>query len=187
VCIFRGMKHCKAWAHLHRKYSIYRRELNHAQPAGASGVWAVRPAHHSTNHRPTTLPAKLDRTPCWVVSLRPSSSVVIHTQEQEHLESDQHVPRIQTPNSWMYNNVEVSGHNLERSHTWSFCMDFLNHRVGRMVFYQVFFLYFNRTCKRLREFTSENSVSQKKVEKPDRKPYLHPYGSRNPYRNMQKP
>jgi hypothetical protein len=41
-------------------------------------------------------------------------------------------------NSWMYNFVEVSGHNLESSQTWGFCMDFLNHRVGGMVFYQVF-------------------------------------------------
>ncbi len=32
------MKHSSAWVHLHRKYSIYRLELNHAQQAGASGV-----------------------------------------------------------------------------------------------------------------------------------------------------
>ncbi len=36
------------------------------------------------------------------------------------------------------NFVEVSGHNLEISQTGSFCMDFLNHRVGGMVFYHVF-------------------------------------------------
>jgi hypothetical protein len=35
---------------------------------------------------------------------------------------------------------EVSGHNLESSQTCGFCMDFLNHREGGMVFYQVFLL-----------------------------------------------
>ncbi len=39
-----------------------------------------------------------------------------------------------------YNFVEVSGHNLESSQTYGFCMDFLNHREGVMVFYQVFLL-----------------------------------------------
>ena len=29
-----------------------------------------------------------------------------------------------------YNLIEVSGHNLESSQTWGFCMDFLNHREG---------------------------------------------------------
>ncbi len=43
------------------------------------------------------------------------------------------------PNSWIYNFVEVSRHNLESSQTWGFCMNFLNHREG-MVFYQVFLL-----------------------------------------------
>ncbi len=40
------------------------------------------------------------------------------------------VCRILVPNSWMYNFVEVSGHNLESSQTWGFCMDFLNHMEG---------------------------------------------------------
>ncbi len=31
------------------------------------------------------------------------------------------------PNSWTYNHVKVSGHNLESSQKWGFCMDFLNH------------------------------------------------------------
>ncbi len=34
------------------------------------------------------------------------------------------------PNSWTYNCAEVSGHTLESSQTWGFCMDFLNHREG---------------------------------------------------------
>ncbi len=38
VRIFAGMKHWTAWVHLHRKYSIYHHELNHAQPAGAGGI-----------------------------------------------------------------------------------------------------------------------------------------------------
>jgi hypothetical protein len=42
------------------------------------------------------------------------------------------------PNSWMSNFVEVSGHNLESSQTWGFCMDFLNHREGGKVFLSVF-------------------------------------------------
>jgi hypothetical protein len=42
----------------------------------------------------------------------------------------------QKPNSWMYNHVEVSGHNQ----TLGFCMDFLSHGEGGMVFYQVFLL-----------------------------------------------
>ncbi len=41
------------------------------------------------------------------------------------------------PNSWTY---KVSGHNLEISQIWGFCMDFLNHWEGWMVFYQVFLL-----------------------------------------------
>ncbi len=36
--------------------------------------------------------------------------------------------------------VSVSGHNLKNSQTWGFCMDFLNHRVGGIVFNQVFLL-----------------------------------------------
>jgi len=44
------------------------------------------------------------------------------------------------PNSWMYNFVEVSGHNLENSQAWGCCMDFLNHRKEGTVFYQVFLL-----------------------------------------------
>ncbi len=32
---------------------------------------------------------------------------------------------IQRPNSWTYSFVEVSGHNLESSHPWRFCMDIL--------------------------------------------------------------
>ncbi len=47
---------------------------------------------------------------------------------------------VKKPNSWMYNFLEISGHNLESSQTWGFCMDFLNHREGSMVFYHVFFL-----------------------------------------------
>jgi hypothetical protein len=38
--------------------------------------------------------------------------------------------RVQKPNSWTYNFVEVSGHNLESSRTWGFCLDFLNQRKG---------------------------------------------------------
>jgi hypothetical protein len=34
----------------------------------------------------------------------------------------------------------LSGHNLESSQTWGFCMDFLNHGQGGIVFYQVFLL-----------------------------------------------
>ncbi len=36
--------------------------------------------------------------------------------------------------------IKVSGHNLESSQTWGFCMYFLNHRERVMVFYQVFLL-----------------------------------------------
>ncbi len=39
VSIFPEMKPWAAWVHFHRKYSNYRHELNHAQPAGASGAW----------------------------------------------------------------------------------------------------------------------------------------------------
>ncbi len=51
--------------------------------------------------------------------------------------------RTQKPNSWTCNFVEVSEHNLESSQTWGFSMDFLNHREGGMVFYQIssFLLY----------------------------------------------
>ncbi len=39
-----------------------------------------------------------------------------------------------------FNLVELSEHNLESSQTSGFCTDFLNHREGGMVFYQVFLL-----------------------------------------------
>ena len=42
-------------------------------------------------------------------------------------------------------------------------MDFLNHREGAMVFYQVFLLFLYRNCKRLREF-DEIEISSKAVE-----------------------
>ncbi len=41
------------------------------------------------------------------------------------------------PNSRTYNFVEVSVHNLASFQTWGFCMDFLHHREGGMVFYQI--------------------------------------------------
>jgi hypothetical protein len=57
------------------------------------------------------------------------------------------------PNSWTYNIVEVSGHNLDSSQTWGFCMDFLNHREGSMVsgFHPFSFtVYSNRTVEIVR-------------------------------------
>jgi hypothetical protein len=54
------------------------------------------------------------------------------------------------PNSWTYNFIEVSGHNIQSSQTWGVCMDFIYHREGGMIFYQVFLLY--RNFKRFREF-----------------------------------
>ncbi len=36
----------------------------------------------------------------------------------------------QKPNSWTYNFVEVSGHNLESSQTWGFCMNVLGRGYG---------------------------------------------------------
>ncbi len=36
--------------------------------------------------------------------------------------------RVRKPNSWTYNFIEVSGHKLESSQTWGFCMGFLNLR-----------------------------------------------------------
>ncbi len=62
------------------------------------------------------------------------------------------------PNSWTYNIIEVSWHNLESSQTWGLCMDFLNHREGGIIFYQVFLLsplqsnWTVRVCKRLLDF-----------------------------------
>ncbi len=44
------------------------------------------------------------------------------------------------PNSWTYNFIEISGHNLESSQTWGVCMDFIYHREVGMIFYQVFLL-----------------------------------------------
>jgi hypothetical protein len=45
--------------------------------------------------------------------------------------------------STVFSFVEVSGHKLEISQTGGFCMDFLHHREGGMVFFQVssFLLY----------------------------------------------
>ncbi len=50
------------------------------------------------------------------------------------------INRWQKPNSWTFNFVEVSGHNLESSQTWCFCMDFPNHWEGDIVFHQAFLL-----------------------------------------------
>jgi hypothetical protein len=71
---------------------------------------------------------------------------------------------------WTNNFVEVSGHNLESSQTWGFCMALLNHRKGGMVFYQV--LLFSplqctvmncraRNFKRLREFAENKNLKAK--------------------------
>jgi hypothetical protein len=77
----------------------------------------------------------------------------------------------QKPNSWTYNFVEVSGHNLASSLKWGFCMDFLNHREGGMVSIRFSsFLLYNvqqlnwRNCKRLREFEDRNLKGKLYVE-----------------------
>ncbi len=49
-------------------------------------------------------------------------------------------PEAEFMNEQFRNFVEVSGHNLESSQTWGFCTDFLNHREGGKVFYQIFLL-----------------------------------------------
>ncbi len=61
-------------------------------------------------------------------------------------------------NSWMYSFVEVSGHHFESSQTWGFCMDFLNHREGSMIFHPFFFTeYSNWIVKWLRKFEEYKS------------------------------
>ncbi len=45
------------------------------------------------------------------------------------------------PNSWMYNFIEVSGHNLESFQTWGFFTDFLN-RKGKGVWFFIRFSSF---------------------------------------------
>jgi hypothetical protein len=57
------------------------------------------------------------------------------------------------PDSWTYNFVDVSGHNLESSQIWGFYMDFFDHK-GKGVWFSVFLLYpvqcrNGRNCKRL--------------------------------------
>ncbi len=47
------------------------------------------------------------------------------------------------PNLWTYNFLEVSEHNLERSQTRGFCMDFLNYREG--VWFSIRFSPFTET------------------------------------------
>ncbi len=51
VHIFPGMTPWTAWVHFHRKYSTYRHQLNHAQPAGASAVgqWGMISSLPSTS------------------------------------------------------------------------------------------------------------------------------------------
>ncbi len=57
------------------------------------------------------------------------------------------------PNSWSYSFIEVSGHNLESSQTWGFCIDFLNQREGGVWFsIRIFSFLIYRNCKRFREF-----------------------------------
>ncbi len=57
--------------------------------------------------------------------------------------------------------VEVSGHNLESSQTWGFCMDFLNHMEGGIVFFISFsFFLLYRNCKRMREVWRKRNLKQ---------------------------
>ncbi len=72
---------------------------------------------------------------------------------------------VQKPNSWTYNHGEVFGHDLDESaQTQGFCMDFLNHSEGGMVFYQVFLLSpWQKRSKRFREF-EEIEISSKAVD-----------------------
>ncbi len=62
----------------------------------------------------------------------------LHRSHTSHLWTD--VYGTMKLSSSTYNFVEVSGHNLESSQTWGFCMDFLNHRQGGTVFNKVFLL-----------------------------------------------
>ncbi len=54
VRIFPGMKLGTTYVHLHRKYSIHRHELNHAQPAGAHRVWSSPPERRKLEELPNT-------------------------------------------------------------------------------------------------------------------------------------
>ncbi len=76
--------------------------------------------------------------------------------------------QVHQPSLWTYHFVEVSGPNLESPQTRGFCMDFLNHREGGMVFFQVFLLsplqctVINwRNCERLLEFEEMENSSQR--------------------------
>ncbi len=58
----------------------------------------------------------------------------------------------QKPNSWTFNFIEVSGHNLESSQTYGFCMDFWNHREGVWISIRFPPFSFTGTVGGLREF-----------------------------------
>ncbi len=64
------------------------------------------------------------------------------------------------PNSWTYNFIEVSWHNLESSQTWGFCMDFLNQREGVWFSIRFSFSLLCKKCKSLREFEEIEISSQ---------------------------
>jgi hypothetical protein len=70
----------------------------------------------------------------WMCELA-GECVHIVSDDVQLLRGESRLPkRIQKPNSWTDNFVEVSGNNLESSQTWGFCMDFLNHREEGTVF-----------------------------------------------------
>jgi len=56
--------------------------------------------------------------------------------------------------------VEVSGHNLESSQTWGFCMDFLKHREGGISLNK-----YVRGCVRLKKYKSQGKALEVTVNR----------------------
>ncbi len=59
--------------------------------------------------------------------------------------------------------LQVSGHNLDSSKTWGFCVDFVNQRKGDMVFYQVFLLFSFKVYSKWTVETVRGCVSWKNI------------------------
>ncbi len=90
------------------------------------------------------------KTSLYVYTVQPCMNHNSEKNEMPFTSSSVQTPAVgrggdQKLNSWTYNFIGVSGYSLERSQSWGFCMDFLNHREGGIVFFYIRFPPFSFT------------------------------------------
>ncbi len=101
--------------------------------------WSVKPLYGNTNMREVDKKSRAEpwngRGPWRKQRVRPHATSLIKTTKVfdsgcdgfVHC-SDMGIEHIQKPNSWTYNFVQVSGHNLESSQTGGFRVQFLQYK-----------------------------------------------------------